>query len=457
MEKPKAASKRNALNSKGGSSLKWQPAAHKGGPTPGGVHLTWLDTSARPPTSVRPKLDRMGFIGKFYIREEWAPPRKGAGHHYNPQPGARTYNDNGGQGGGFLHLDKLTITTIALGVGCFVTTVAVVMVVLWTVMRRRRARAARGYRRSGRGGGRAGDKAKLVSPVDIMDHYGSLQQPQQNQQPTRPRPRLKMLRFLSRQDSVAVAGAEETKSTLGIMPSILLRRSISTDSDSGELLNSDHEVERIGGDTQAFVNEFSDYISSEDGEVLSPESDVSLLIPQGAVVPAERLQQVTVKVALGNNSYCPLPLKPDERVISPVVVCSAPGQEEAFARPLVVKIPHHISLNDGEWSVRVVAATETPRLSSVVRSWQNVRFKDPNKRQSMCYCIDDKYVYVETQHLHTYAVLGKAKKGDNSGLRLCAAVYGNCRMRAGKPELSVRVHLCEQYADAQKVSLVLIN
>ncbi|XP_013400055.1 uncharacterized protein LOC106166144 [Lingula anatina] len=201
------------------------------------------------------------------------------------------------------------------------------------------------------------------------------------------------------------------------------------------------------GTESIFVVQFSGMVTSEGGIIQSPESEVSIHVPPGAV-PAGRVQAIHVNVSLNPWPFN-LVLGDDEVQLTPVVECLAPGLN-SFLKPVTVVLPHRAYLHDDQWSM-CVQYSQSPVGS--IMAWHDIPAqKINNKKQAISYSFDDRYVRISTTHFTTYTCSGCGK---NKKLRLSAVAFGNYQDFQGHQQVNFRTYICDDFVDAQKRILEL--
>ena len=200
-------------------------------------------------------------------------------------------------------------------------------------------------------------------------------------------------------------------------------------------------------DSSPFMTQFSDIVTSEGGEILSPDSDVSVIIPPGAV-PVGRMQPVYVNVSLSQEEFG-ISTKQNEYQLTPVVECLAPGLDR-FLLPVIVKMPHRADVTNASdpWTFNA-RYSQSPVGKQM--NWYNVSRK-PNNGDDVSFTHDADFVYFHTTHFTSFTCTGCGKSA-RPPLKLSAVVYGNEKTLDGAQRVNMRVYICDTSADIQKVSL----
>ncbi|GFS16937.1 tight junction protein ZO-1 [Elysia marginata] len=106
--------------------------------------------------------------------------------------------------------------------------------------------------------------------------------------------------------------------------------------------------------------------TSAGGLLDSPETGVSIWIPEGAIRENQK-QEIYFKVCRDNSLLPPLDSEKGETLLSPLVMCGPHGTE--FLRPVELRLPHCASANPDNWSF-ALKSSDSPSGKST--EWQNM-------------------------------------------------------------------------------------
>ena len=147
------------------------------------------------------------------------------------------------------------------------------------------------------------------------------------------------------------------------------------------------------GKPNPFSCQFSDFVTSEGGEVLSPSSDVSLIIPRNSI-PVGRIQQVFVNVTDDVSSAFRYEGK---SCATPLVECLAPGLKTLLV-PVILRMP----IRSHGRNIRVYWSQSLGEHD--VSGWLTVprEHVDCHVQQLMSYTIDAGYLCIKTYHMESF-------------------------------------------------------
>ncbi|CAG5114446.1 unnamed protein product, partial [Candidula unifasciata] len=106
--------------------------------------------------------------------------------------------------------------------------------------------------------------------------------------------------------------------------------------------------------------------TSKGGLLESPETGVSILVPEGAIEENQE-QEIYFKVCRDNSLLPPLDTEKGETLLSPLVMCGPHGTR--FLKPVELRLPHCASANPESWSF-ALKSSESP--SGQTTEWQNM-------------------------------------------------------------------------------------
>ncbi|XP_078360375.1 tight junction protein ZO-1-like isoform X2 [Oculina patagonica] len=181
------------------------------------------------------------------------------------------------------------------------------------------------------------------------------------------------------------------------------RHKVSTD-----LVNMDHEgqnvvtsdFESLDEDTQVVATARGKF-TSQGGVLSSPESGVSIVIPEGAI-PKGVEQEIYFKVCKDNNFMPPLD-SDKETLLSPLVMCGPHGTQ--FLKPVELRLPHCASMTPDGWSF-ALKSSDTP--TGQPSEWKNVALQGRDSRGDQCQ-VDSNSVSVLVDHFSAFSLVGRAR------------------------------------------------
>ncbi|XP_031573383.1 tight junction protein ZO-1-like isoform X3 [Actinia tenebrosa] len=141
--------------------------------------------------------------------------------------------------------------------------------------------------------------------------------------------------------------------------------------DDSQVITSDFES--LDDDTQVVATARGTF-TSKGGILSSPESGVSIHIPEGAI-PYGIEQEIYFKVCKDNNIMPPLDTDKGETLLSPLVMCGPHGTQ--FLKPVELRLPHCASMTPDGWSF-ALKSSETP--TGMPTQWQNVSIPGQEKK-----------------------------------------------------------------------------
>ncbi|CAN8014845.1 unnamed protein product [Ixodes persulcatus] len=126
------------------------------------------------------------------------------------------------------------------------------------------------------------------------------------------------------------------------------------------------------------------------GCLSSPETGVSIVVPQGAI-PEGVSQEIFFKVCRDSSMLPPLDRDKGETLLSPLVMCGPHGLK--FRLPVELRLPHCAALNPESWSF-ALKSSDTP--DGKPAEWQNVSLD--NMEGVMSSHVEENYVSVLVDH-----------------------------------------------------------
>lgn len=160
--------------------------------------------------------------------------------------------------------------------------------------------------------------------------------------------------------------------------------------------------------------------TSQGGVLSSPESGVSIVIPEGAI-PKGVEQEIYFKVCKDNNFMPPLDSDRGETLLSPLVMCGPHGTE--FLKPVELRLPHCASMTPDGWSF-ALKSSDTP--TGQPSEWKNVALQGSRGDQRGDQCqVDSNSVSVLVDHFSAFSLVGRARPHTRGQAtkRMLAAVF----------------------------------
>ncbi|XP_068711421.1 tight junction protein ZO-1-like isoform X2 [Montipora foliosa] len=160
--------------------------------------------------------------------------------------------------------------------------------------------------------------------------------------------------------------------------------------------------------------------TSQGGVLSSPESGVSIVIPEGAI-PQGVEQEIYFKVCKDNNFMPPLDSDRGETLLSPLVMCGPHGTQ--FLKPVELRLPHCASMTPDGWSF-ALKSSDTP--TGQPSEWKNVALQGSRGDQRGDQCqVDSNSVSVLVDHFSAFSLVGRARPHTRGQAtkRMLAAVF----------------------------------
>lgn len=194
---------------------------------------------------------------------------------------------------------------------------------------------------------------------------------------------------------------------------------------TSDLDNMDHEgqnvvtsdFESLDEDTQVVATARGKF-TSQGGVLSSPESGVSIVIPEGAIPPGVE-QEIYFKVCKDNNFMPPLDSDRGETLLSPLVMCGPHGTQ--FLKPVELRLPHCASMTPDGWSF-ALKSSDTP--TGQPSEWKNVSLQGRDSRGDQCQ-VDSNSVSVLVDHFSAFSLVGRSRPHTRGKAtkRMLAAVF----------------------------------
>ncbi|BFZ25795.1 hypothetical protein BsWGS_28834 [Bradybaena similaris] len=140
----------------------------------------------------------------------------------------------------------------------------------------------------------------------------------------------------------------------------------SSQSGGSNLRSQVNEESESMNDKHTIVATAKGVFTSKGGLLESPETGVSILVPEGAIED-NKDQEIYFKVCRDNSLLPPLDTEKGETLLSPLVMCGPHGTQ--FLKPVELRLPHSASANPESWSF-ALKSSESP--SGQTTEWQNM-------------------------------------------------------------------------------------
>ncbi|CAH3013994.1 unnamed protein product [Porites evermanni] len=179
------------------------------------------------------------------------------------------------------------------------------------------------------------------------------------------------------------------------------------------------DFESLDEDTQVVATARGKF-TSQGGVLSSPESGVSIVIPEGAI-PDGVEQEIYFKVCKDNNFMPPLDSDRGETLLSPLVMCGPHGTQ--FLKPVELRLPHCASMTPDGWSF-ALKSSDTP--TGQPSEWKNVALQGRDARGDQCQ-VDSNSVSVLVDHFSAFSLVGRARPHTRGQAtkRMLAAVFAS--------------------------------
>ena len=145
-----------------------------------------------------------------------------------------------------------------------------------------------------------------------------------------------------------------------------------------------------------FWLEMAGEFGPEGGVLCCEKSDVSLVIPPGAI-PASLPRQLLICRVSCNMSSFPVPLSKKEQILSPIVELESPGLDK-FDEKVIIKLPHR-ACSPNEWNFAVYFSHN-----------RNGRWESSTTDEDIEVSVDRRFCDISTYHFTDFIFCGVCQK-----------------------------------------------
>jgi hypothetical protein len=138
-------------------------------------------------------------------------------------------------------------------------------------------------------------------------------------------------------------------------------------------------------------------VTESGARITSPQSSVSITVPQGAVPPH---QTANLYVAVVNHESFQPKLDNSQTTLTPVVQCGNMHRHN-LAKPVVLSMPHIGGLNSSQKMTLMFCA----ELDSPARHWEVVRLNERIDSEGVFMQVDNSMCHLVTSHLGAYVLV----------------------------------------------------